>query len=95
MMKILKSLKTLDIGGHDMNWFLVAIIMVGYTPTINVKPIAFDSHQQCMEYMGTHGEKIVDELLTIYPTYNNINVGCVDQPTLKFIFNDDVNRINT
>ena len=78
-----------------MNWFLVAIIMVGYTPTINVKPIAFDSHQHCMEYMSTYGENIVDELLSIYPTYNNINVGCVDQPTLKVLFNDEVNRINT
>ena len=94
-MKILKSLKTLDIGGHDMNWFLVAIIMVGYTSTINVKPIAFDSHQECMTYIGTHGEKIVDELLTIYPTYNKINAGCVDQPTLKVLFNNEVNRIKT
>ena len=94
-MKILKSLKILDIGEHDMNWFLVAIIMVGYTPTINVKPLAFDSHQQCMTYIGTHGEKIVDELLNIYPTYNNINVGCVDQPTLKVLFNNEVNRIKT
>ena len=48
-----------------------------------------------MEYIGTYGEKIVDELLNIYPTYNNINVGCVDQPTLKVLFNEDVNRINT
>ena len=94
-MKILKILKILDIGELDMNWFLVAIIMVGYTPTINVKPVAFDSHQQCMTYISLHGEKIVDELLTIYPTYNNINVGCVDQPTLKVLFNDDVNRIKT
>ena len=96
MMKILKNLKTLDIGGHNMNWFLVAIIMIGYTPTVNVKAVAFDSHQQCTEYMARNGEELVSQLLEIYPNYNNINVGCIDEMTLKNLHIDnDVNRINT
>ena len=95
-MKILKILKILDIGELDMNWFLVAIIMVGYTPTINVKAIAFDSHQKCTEYMARNGAELVSQLLEIYSNYNNINVGCIDEMTLKNLhIDDDVNRINT
>ena len=77
-----------------MNWFLIAIIMVGYTPTINVKAIAFDSHQQCTEYMSRNGQELINQLTQIYPNHNNINVGCVDEFTLKNLNNDN-NNIHT